>query len=127
MTDRITEIFVVDDDDAVRDSLCIMLSTAFPRVSGYSSGKQFLDEFRPRDRNCLVIDIHMPEMTGLEVIERLAETRKRLPAVLLTGRVDSTLRARAIASGVHKLLDKPVDYNELVGAIKAALADPSLH
>lgn len=127
MTDRNYEIFVVDDDDAVRDSLCIMLSTAYPRVTGYSSGQQFLSSFRRQHRNCLVIDIHMPEMTGLDVIDRLAEMKARIPTVLMTGRIDSTLRTRAIASGVHTLLDKPVEYSELINAINAALANPLLH
>ena len=127
MMDKKSEIFVVDDDDAVRDSLCIMLATAYPSVTGYASGERFRAEFRPQPRNCLVIDIHMPEMTGLDVIDRLAAMKTRIPSVLLTGRIDSALRARAIASGVHRLLDKPVDYSELVSAINAAMTNPLLH
>jgi two-component system, LuxR family, response regulator FixJ len=121
------QIFVVDDDDAVRDSLCLMLRTTYPNVAGYSSGPEFLANHQLRRRNCLIIDIHMPELSGIDVVGRLSEMHVRIPTILMTGRVDSTLRSQAIGSGAYVLLDKPIDFDALNSAIEQALATPSLH
>jgi two-component system, LuxR family, response regulator FixJ len=127
MTHADSQIFVVDDDDAVRDSLCVMLGTTYPNVSGFASGHEFLTDYRRRTRNCLIIDIHMPGMTGLDVIGRLADLGIKVPAILMTGRADSALRARAIESRAYTLLDKPVDFFELTSAIDKALESAWLH
>lgn len=121
------QIFVVDDDDAVRDSLCLMLRTTYPIVRGYASGLAFLEDHHLLPRNCLIIDIHLPDITGIDVISRLAQQKKRIPTILMTGRVDSTLRAQAIGSGAYKLLDKPLDFDELVATIDQVLATAILH
>ncbi len=122
-----SHIFIVDDDEAVRDSLCIMLGTTYPNVTGFATGHEFLMGHRRKSRNCLVIDIHMPGMTGLDVVDELAERNAKMPAILMTGRVDSVLRARAIESGAYTLLDKPIDYDELTAAIDKVLASAWLH
>lgn len=127
MTRHDCQIFVVDDDDAVRDSLCLMLRTSYQNVVGFSSGPAFLSGHQLRQRNCLVIDIHMPEMTGIDVIDRLAEMHVRIPAILMTGRIDSTLRTQAIESGAYVLLDKPIEFDELTSAIDGAFATSRLH
>ncbi len=121
------QIFVVDDDDAVRDSLCVMLRTSYPNVVAYASGPEFLSGHQLRHRNCLIIDIHMPNMTGIDVVDRLAGMNVRIPAILMTGRVDSVLRAQAVESGAYVLLDKPIDFNELTIAIDRAFATSKLH
>ncbi len=127
MTRHDCQIFVVDDDDAVRDSLCLMLRTSYQNVIGYASGPEFLSGHQLRQRNCLIIDIHMPEMTGIDVIDRLAEMHVRIPAILMTGRIDSTLRAQALESGAYVLLDKPIEFDELTSAIDGAFATSRLH
>ncbi len=121
------QIFVVDDDDAVRDSLCLMLRTTYPAVRGYASGLAFLEDHQLMRRNCLIIDIHMPDITGVEVIDRLARQNQYIPAILMTGRVDSSLRAQAAQSGALALLDKPIDFDDLTAAIDRALAVVRLH
>ena len=121
------QIFVVDDDEAVRDSLCLMLRTAYPIVRPYASGLAFLNDHRLMARNCLVIDVHMPDMTGFDVIERLADRKERVPAILMTGRADSMLRAQAIELGAHTLIDKPIDFDELTAFIDRVLTSPHLH
>jgi two-component system response regulator FixJ len=116
------QIFVVDDDDAVRDSLCVMLRTAYPYVDGYASGAGFLKHHRPRRRNCLIIDFHMPEMNGVEVLDELRSSTVQIPVIMLTGRGSAELRLDAIAAGATAVLDKPVEFDVLMAAIHACIS-----
>lgn len=114
-------IFVVDDDDAVRDSLKLLLSTLYDDVRVFESGRSFLDGHQSAAPACLVLDIHLPGMDGFEVMERMRRVGLDLPVILITGRNDATLRSRAQALGATALLDKPIDYDSLVDALQKAL------
>lgn len=117
-------IHVVDDDDIVRDSLKVLLETRVFSVRDFSSGADFLAR-RNGGAACLILDIHMPDMTGIEVLRRLRQDGDRIPVIMVTGKWDATIRAQAEALGVAAFLDKPVSPARLFAEIgKAVGADP---
>jgi two-component system response regulator FixJ len=118
-------IYVVDDDDMVRDSLKALLESRQFRVVDFRSGPDFLGHVDGVQSACLLLDIHMPEMTGIEVLRQLRTRGRALPTILITGRVDSTAKAEAEALGAVALLDKPVAHPELFSAIERALGTAS--
>lgn len=111
-------ILIADDDEAVRDSLKTVLGVIYDDVLSFGSGAELLDVIHKYLHSCLILDIHMPDMTGLEVIEALARRELRIPTILMTGRTDSHLRARAVNYGVVALLDKPLDHDSLIDALE---------
>lgn len=115
-------IYVVDDDDAVRDSLKFLLSTLYDDVRVFDSGRRFLDDGRKDSPACVILDIHLPEMDGFEIMEKMRQMALDLPVILITGRADATIRSRAKELGALALLDKPIDYDNLVAALESALA-----
>lgn len=108
-------ILVVDDDEAVRDSLAALLELEFS-VKTFASCQDFL-ESAPGDAICLILDVHLPGMGGLDLLEALKRRKVWLPAVLITGRCDDSIRKRAKALGAAALLEKPVSFEELKSAI----------
>src|SRR3990167_8455045 len=89
-------VFVVDDDDAVRDSLAMLLRSVGLPVEAFSSGIAFIDRFRPDLTGCLVLDIRMPKMSGLEVQQKLLELGSNLPVIFITGHGDIPMAVQAI-------------------------------
>ena len=120
-------IFIVDDDEAVRDSLKLLLESHGCRVRDYGSTRDFFREYRKEERQCLVLDHHLPGETGIAFLESGdgANLRLRLPVILVTGGGDPTLRARATAAGAVAYFDKPIDDSELVRTILRLLDDAS--
>ena len=115
-------VAVVDDDDAVRDSLQFLLETAGFSVATYSSAAQFLNEGRPCDLLCLVVDQHMPERTGLQLVSCLRNRGVGLPIVLITGSPSPDLLRLASELGIAKVLEKPLDDDVLLDFIAHARA-----
>ncbi|MBI3709326.1 MAG: response regulator [Proteobacteria bacterium] len=118
-------VFIVDDDDAVRDSLKALLEFQDYRVRDYPSGAAFLAAEQPPHKGCLVLDLHMPVMSGFELLDILTASRFDLPVILITGRNDAAVRARADGSGAVALLEKPFDDDVLLQTIRRALAVPA--
>jgi FixJ family two-component response regulator len=114
-------IYVVDDDDAVRDSLKMLLESYQLSVRDFGSVPEFLDGLDPVDNSCLVLDLHLPAMGGFDVMKTLARRAIRLPVIVITGGGDAQTRARALESGAVAFLEKPVDDQALMGAIDSAL------
>jgi FixJ family two-component response regulator len=108
----------VDDDPAVRDSFRIMLESYGMEVREYSSAKDFLADPDRRSHGCLVLDMHMPEMSGLELLEILRGQGSSLPVIVLTGRGDVSLQEHVERSGAVTLLAKPVDADLLLRTIQ---------
>ena len=102
-------VAVVDDDDAVRDSLQFLLETAGFSVAAYGSAAQFLHEAIPGQLKCLVLDQHMPDMTGLQLVTRLRSDGVTLPIALITGSPSADLIRLARELGVARVLEKPLD------------------
>lgn len=113
-------VCVVDDDAAVRDSMRVLLESHGLEVRDYASAREFLEDAEGVSAGCLLLDLHMPDMSGLELLETLRRQKISTAAFIVTGRSDSTLKARAARAGALALLDKPVDEEELIRFIDLA-------
>ena len=115
-------ICIVDDDQAVADSLKTLLETFGFNVQSYSSGNEFLSDKRRDLAGCLIVDQHMPDLSGLDLVDNLQKEGVKVPIILISGRLDASMRQRAIRLGVRELLDKPVAASRLIQAIRTTLA-----
>lgn len=114
-------VFIVDDDAAVRDSLSLLLETAGYRVTCFESGEAFLAARPDASIGCVVLDLRMNGLTGLDVQSRLAASGVHLPIIFLTAHGDIPTTVRAIKAGAVDFLTKPVDATLLIDRIDAAL------
>jgi two-component system response regulator FixJ len=118
-------IFVVDDDDVVRDSLKVLLELRHYAVHDFASAAAFLaGRGAVGAAGCLVLDIHMPDMTGIELLRKLRGEGDRIPTILVTGRRDAATQSHAQSLGAVALLDKPISHPALFSAIDKALKQP---
>jgi two-component system, LuxR family, response regulator FixJ len=114
-------VYVIDDDAAVGDSFHVMLESNGFEVRSYTSAAMFLAETPPLERSCLLVDVNMPELDGIELLARLRRGGVMIPAVLVTGgKITTSLVSTADQSGVA-LLEKPIMAQELVAEIYKAL------
>jgi FixJ family two-component response regulator len=120
MTER-PLVAVVDDDDAVREALSDVLEEFSFAVEAFSSAEAFLAFDDMERTSCLVLDIAMPGMTGLELQRELNRRGQRIPIVFITAHADSTLRPRVLAAGASEILFKPFTEAALLAAVRAAL------
>jgi two-component system, LuxR family, response regulator FixJ len=114
-------VFIVDDDEAVRDSLKLLLESYGLTVEDFGSTADFLRHYRPGKRQCLILDQHLPGATGLDFLASREGAQLTLPVLLVTGRGDNALRARAVELGVSAYLEKPVVDDKLMSAIRRAV------
>ena len=113
-------VAVIDDDDAVRESLRFLLETLGCDVATYGSAGQFLAEANLDDLACLVVDQHMPELSGLQLVARLRHEGHALPIALITGSPSADLVRRAREIGVSTVLEKPLADDVLLDFIEHA-------
>jgi len=121
MTDSEAIVFVVDDDPSVRRSLKRLIRSAGFRVEAFPSAQEFLEYPRPDMPGCLVLDIHMPGGSGLDLQDELAAAEVTLPVIFLTGYGTVPASVRAMKAGACDFLEKPVDDRALVDAIHQAV------
>ena len=114
-------VVVIDDDEAIRDSMAALLASAGFRVGTYGSGREFLESHDRPAAMCLVIDCQMPDVDGLELIDRLASEGAPAPVVLMTGNCGPSIKARARRAGAVAILEKPFTEELLLSAIHRAL------
>jgi FixJ family two-component response regulator len=114
-------VFIVDDDEAVRDALKMLLCAAHLQVKTFASAAAFLKEYRSGDGGCIVLDVRMPGMSGLELQDELYKRRIHVPIVFLTGHADVPMAVRALKKGAHDFIEKPLDSQRLVLAVLNAL------
>lgn len=114
-------IAVVDDDDGFRDALQLFLRTFTFEVEAFASGEEFLRTSRLEAVGCVILDLAMPEMNGLEVQQQLAARGLQIPIVFVTAHRDDFLGQRASATGALAVLRKPVDDEKLVRLVREAL------
>jgi FixJ family two-component response regulator len=113
------EIIVVDDDDSVRESICALLATAGHNVEAYASPAEFLDHCDPGETACLILDQHMPQMTGLELAAKLHAEGRALPTLLVTGAATTAIIARAAALGIANVAEKPIASTDLLRLVNS--------
>jgi two-component system response regulator FixJ len=119
MTDREQRlVHLVDDDAAVRRSVGFMLKTSGHRVESYESGTDLLKAGKHLEEGCILLDIRMPGMDGLEVQQVLQEKGVSLPVIIMTGHGDISLAVRAMKAGAVDFIEKPFDKNVLLGSLE---------
>jgi len=115
-------VFVVDDDDAVCKSLGMLVEEAGMNVQAFSSAREFLDAYDPTTPGCLIVDVRMPGMNGLELQAELAKRRIYLPTIVITGHADVPIAVQAVKNGAVNFLEKPFSDNALLNDIRKAIA-----
>ena len=115
-------VHVIDDDEGVRDSLGILLESAGFAVRTHASASSFLASASERGEGCVVTDVRMPEMDGLELQRRLAALGNPMPVVVMTGHADVPIAVEAMKAGAVDFLEKPFGDEQLLAAVRSALA-----
>jgi two-component system response regulator FixJ len=111
---------IVDDDEAVRQSLAFLLSTAGIPVRVYDSATSLLAALATLQKGCLITDVRMPDMTGIELLQRLKEKDIKLPVIVITGHGDIPLAVEAMKSGAIDFIEKPFAEEAILRAVRAA-------
>ena len=120
MSDEQT-VFIVDDDEGVRDGLSLLLATVGQTCELYECGHEFLDAYDDDKRGCLVLDIRMPRMTGLDLQKKLLELDSTLPIIFITGHGDIPMAVEAMRRGALDFIRKPFREHDLLERINEAL------
>jgi two-component system, LuxR family, response regulator FixJ len=119
--DSSATVFVVDDDAAARESVLALVSQKGVRAKGFASAEEFLAQFSPQLTGCLVVDVRMTGMSGLQMLQQLHARQSTLPAIVITGYADVPMAVKAMQSGALTFLEKPCQDQELWQAIQKAL------
>jgi two-component system response regulator FixJ len=122
------KVYVIDDDDAMRDSLDFLLGAANFHVTLFDSAHRFLDTLSSIEFGCVVSDVRMPGIDGIELLKRVKASTSLLPVVIMTGHGDVPLAVEAMKLGAADFIEKPFEDDRLIGMIDAALkkAEPGL-
>lgn len=115
-------VFLVDDDASVRASICRLLRSTGHRARDFATATEFLANHTRDHCGCLILDLRLPDLNGLELQERLNHDGRALPIIFLTGRGDVPSSVRAMKAGAHEFLTKPVKDTDLLTAVTEALA-----
>jgi len=114
-------VFIVDDDREVRDALQLLMESVGLKVDCFESSQQYLDQFDPEKPGCLVLDVRMPGMSGLDLQARLAEERLCPPIIIVTGHGDVPMAVRAVQSGAMDFIEKPFNDQVLLDSVHRAI------
>jgi len=115
-------VFLVDDDDAVRDSVSLLMRSAGLRTREFASAAEFLDAYDGKQAGCLLLDVRMPAMSGLELQKELSRRGYALPIVFISAHGDIPMAVEALRRGAVDFVPKPFDDQELLAKVKLALA-----
>lgn len=115
------KVFIIDDDEAMRDALQLLMRAAGLKAEAFAGARDFLRACDPRQSGCLLLDIRMPEMSGLELQAELHKRRIHLPIVFLTGHGDVPMAVRAMKAGAVDFIQKPLDEHRLVVTVMNAM------
>lgn len=120
-TRRKPTIYIVDDDDGMRRALSVLMSTVGYTAVSFERPAEFLQKLDPNQPGCLVLDVRMPEMSGLEVQQQLNRSGSMLPVILMTGHGDIPMAVQAMKDGAFDFLQKPFRDQDLLDRINGAL------
>jgi two-component system, LuxR family, response regulator FixJ len=116
-------VFVVDDDEAALDSLVMLLRSDGLNPRGFSSAATFLEDLKPGSRGCIISDVRMPGMDGVELLRTLKATNCLLPVIVITGHADVTVAVQAMKSGAADFIQKPFESELILRLVRACLED----
>lgn len=114
-------VFIVDDDQEVRDALELLMESVGLPVSTYESGQAFLDAFDPDLPGCIILDVRMPGMSGMDLQERLAAQPLHPPVIVITGHGDVPMAVRAVQAGAVDFIEKPFNDQALLDSVHRAI------
>ncbi|MEM6392132.1 MAG: response regulator [Planctomycetota bacterium] len=115
-----TQVYVVDDDPAVLESMGWLLEREGMTVTGFDRAESFLAQVGPDDRGCLVADLRLPGMSGLDLMEAMRQRGVRMPVIVITGHGEVSLAVRALKGGAEDFLEKPYEPKQLVDRVRQA-------
>ncbi len=118
-------VFIVDDDEAVRDSLTALFESAGFAVESYATGQAFLDAHHSSMTGCLLLDVRMPDMSGLDLQQELADADTGLHVVIITGHGDIPMAVQAIKAGAADFIEKPFDDQSIMDCVRRVLTEPA--
>ncbi|MCX7069728.1 MAG: response regulator [Gammaproteobacteria bacterium] len=121
MRDAETRVFIVDDEEPVRDSIGLLLRSVGLRSQGFPDARAFLEAYCPEQPGCLVLDIRMPRMSGLELQQELNRRGWGIPVIFITGHGDVPMAVEAMRAGAVDFLQKPFKDDELIRRVQKAL------
>lgn len=115
-------VFVVDDDEAMRSSLRWLIESVGMKVETHSSANRFLESYYPGRAGCLLLDVRMPGMSGMELQAHLTREQIKIPVIIITGHGDVDMAVRAMKAGAVDFIEKPFNDDALLNSLRAALA-----
>ena len=121
MTAEEATVYVIDDDESIRELLGWLMKRNGIRVETFSHARAFLKAYRPEAPGCLVLDLFMPGMSGLELQQYLKESGIEMPVIFLSGRADVPKAVHAVKSGAIDFIEKPFDYRKIVDLVRDCL------
>ncbi len=121
LMERRPTVFIVDDDECLRDSLVWLVESVGLEAQTFARAKEFLEEYDHGQPGCLVLDLRMPEMSGLELQRILNEREIKLPVIFLTGHGDVSAAVQAMRAGAHDFIEKPASDQLLLDRIQQAI------
>ncbi|TVP53442.1 MAG: DNA-binding response regulator [Halomonadaceae bacterium] len=117
-----TLVYIVDDDQGILDSTRFLLESVGLRCASFQDGQLFLEQFEPAQHACLILDVRMPGLGGLNVQEELARRGTRLPIIFISGHADVPIVVRAFKAGAFDFIEKPFNEQWLIDSVQQALA-----
>ena len=114
-------VYVIDDDDALRESLAFLLGTAQISVQCFASAKAFLETLPAAKKGCIITDVRMPDLSGIDLLRRLNDLKITVPVIVITGHGDVALAVEAMKIGAIDFLEKPFDDEVLLASVNLAL------
>jgi two-component system response regulator FixJ len=114
-------IFVIDDDGGARDSLRLLLECDGFEAREFASCEAFLDAGGAADGDCLILDVHMPGMSGIELLETMRRDGNAPPVIVISGRMDAAIRKRALAAGALAVVEKPYQGKKVLDLVRLAM------
>ncbi|HZP78152.1 MAG TPA: response regulator FixJ [Pseudolabrys sp.] len=114
-------VYIIDDDEAVRESLAFLLRTANITVQAYESASKFLSQLAQVKSGCVITDVRMPDVSGIELLRKVKEASPEIPVIVITGHGDVPLAVEAMKYGAADFLEKPFDDEALLAVVRGAL------